>query len=62
VAVCAGVPEAYALTWRSVERGGTVLVFAPGHPEAAVPIPLWDLWRAWRTFRYQSKVMLKTFD
>jgi L-iditol 2-dehydrogenase len=45
VAVCAGVPDAYAQAWQCVDRGGTVLLFAPPHPDAEVPFPLWDLWR-----------------
>jgi L-iditol 2-dehydrogenase len=45
VAVCAGVPSAYAQAWQCVEPGGTVLVFAPPHPEAEVPFPMWDLWK-----------------
>lgn len=45
VAVCAGVPSAYAQAWQCVEMGGTVLIFAPPHPDAEVPFPLWDLWK-----------------
>lgn len=45
VIVCADAPEVYAQAFRSVERGGTVLVFALPTPGRDVPLPLYDLWR-----------------
>jgi L-iditol 2-dehydrogenase len=44
VIVAAGAPEAIRMAWESVERGGTVLVFAPPEPGIDIPIPLFDIW------------------
>ncbi len=45
VVVCAAKDSAIAQALKSVERGGTVLFFAPKEPGAAYPMPLFDLWR-----------------
>lgn len=45
VIVCAGSPPATEQAMRSVERGGTVLFFAPAAAGVEVPIPLFELWR-----------------
>jgi L-iditol 2-dehydrogenase len=44
VVVCTGAPPALAHACRCVERGGTILLFAPPPPAADVPLPLNDLW------------------
>ncbi|HEY1374699.1 MAG TPA: zinc-dependent dehydrogenase [Candidatus Binatia bacterium] len=45
VIVCSGANAAIEQALRSVERGGTVLFFAPTAAGVGVPIPLYDLWR-----------------
>ncbi|MBN1771025.1 MAG: alcohol dehydrogenase catalytic domain-containing protein [Deltaproteobacteria bacterium] len=45
VVVCADAPEVYRQAFASVERGGTVLVFALPTPDRDVPLPLYELWR-----------------
>ncbi len=45
VVVCAGAVSAMDQAFRSVDRGGTVLVFAPPMPGAEVKVPLGDLWK-----------------
>ena len=45
VIVCAGATEAIAQAFSSVERGGTILFFAPTDPDTSIPLPLWDVWR-----------------
>jgi L-iditol 2-dehydrogenase len=47
VIVCAGAPSAIAQALKSVERGGTVLLFATTSPGATTPIPMNELF--WRT-------------
>ena len=34
-----------------MDRGGTILFFAPTEPGVEVPLPLWDLWRDGVTMR-----------
>src|SRR3989338_5488634 len=36
---------AHSQALKSVERGGTILFFAPAEPNVNIPIPLWDVWR-----------------
>ena len=43
VIVCTGAASAQAQALESVERGGTVLFFAPTGPDVTVPIPVNDL-------------------
>jgi len=45
VIVCAGAMPAARQAMQSVERGGTVLFFAPTAAGVDVPIPLFELWR-----------------
>jgi L-iditol 2-dehydrogenase len=45
VIVCAGVLSAYRQALLSVDRGGTVLCFAPTDPGIELPIPVNDFWR-----------------
>src|SRR5262249_19659654 len=45
VIVCTGAGAAIAQALKSVERGGTILFFAPTAAGVEVPIPLYDLWR-----------------
>jgi len=44
VIVAAGAGEAIRRAWESVDRGGTVLIFAPPEPGIDIPLPLFDLW------------------
>jgi len=45
VIICTAALPAMAQGFRSVDRGGHVLMFAPTKPGETVPIPLWELWR-----------------
>src|SRR5207247_3650343 len=45
VITCTGAPEAIVQGLGSVDRGGTVLFFAPSEPTAKVAIPLTAVWR-----------------
>jgi L-iditol 2-dehydrogenase len=45
VIVCAGSVSAIDQALRSVDRGGTVLIFAPPMPGTQVPVPFGDLWK-----------------
>lgn len=45
VIVCAGAASAYDQAMRSVDRGGTVLCFAPLDPGVNLPVPANDFWR-----------------
>ena len=45
VVCCAGAPPAAKQATQSVDRGGTVLFFAPTAAGVDVPIPLFDFWR-----------------
>lgn len=45
VVICTGAPAAISQALKSVERGGTILFFAPAEPNVNIPIPLWDIWR-----------------
>ena len=45
VIVCAGAQPAIQQALRSVERGGTLLFFAPTAAGVEIPIPLFELWR-----------------
>jgi len=44
VVICTGVPSAIKQGLRSVDRGGTILFFAPTEPSVEIPFPLFDLW------------------
>ncbi|MBI2287742.1 MAG: zinc-binding dehydrogenase, partial [Chloroflexi bacterium] len=43
VIVCTGAPSALAQALKSVERGGTILFFAPTNPDVAITIPVNEL-------------------
>jgi L-iditol 2-dehydrogenase len=46
VIVCTGATEAISQAFRSVERGGTILLFAPTNEGVTIPLPVNDLfWR-----------------
>ncbi|MCU0852630.1 MAG: zinc-dependent dehydrogenase [Thermoplasmata archaeon] len=45
VIVCAGAASAVDQAMKSVDRGGTVLLFAPPMPGTQVPVPFGDLWK-----------------
>jgi L-iditol 2-dehydrogenase len=44
VVVCAGADQAISQAMQCVERGGTILFFAPPTPETTFPLQLYDLW------------------
>ncbi|MBI5327526.1 MAG: alcohol dehydrogenase catalytic domain-containing protein [Deltaproteobacteria bacterium] len=45
VIICTAAETAIQQGLQSVDRGGTVLFFAPTNPDVKTPIPLWDIWR-----------------
>ena len=45
VIVCTGSPRAIDQGLNSVDRGGTILFFAPTEPGLSIPIPFNELWR-----------------
>nr|MBC7244286.1 alcohol dehydrogenase catalytic domain-containing protein [Chloroflexota bacterium] len=45
VIICTGAYAAFIQALQSVERGGTVLFFAPTEPGVTVPVPVNDFWR-----------------
>ena len=45
VIVCTGAMPAVQQAFNTVDRGGTILFFAPTEPNIATPMNLWDLWR-----------------
>jgi L-iditol 2-dehydrogenase len=45
VIICTGAPKAIDQGLNSVDRGGTILFFAPADPSRAIPIPFNELWR-----------------
>jgi len=45
VVTCTGAPKAIAQGLASVDRGGTILLFAPTEPTAKIEIPFNALWR-----------------
>ncbi len=45
VIVTTAARPAIAQAFRSVDRGGTILFFAPTAPEENPELPLWDIWR-----------------
>jgi L-iditol 2-dehydrogenase len=45
VIVCAGSTAAIDQAFKSVDRGGTILLFAPPMPGTQVPVPFGDLWK-----------------
>ncbi len=45
VIICTGAYPAFAQALQSVDRGGTVVFFAPMEPGVVLPVPVNDLWR-----------------
>jgi len=45
VIICTGAPKAIDQGMNSVDRGGTILFFAPTDPGRPIPIPFNELWR-----------------
>ncbi len=45
VMVCAGSVKALDQAFNSVDKGGTILLFAPPLPGTQVPVPFGDLWK-----------------
>lgn len=45
VIVCSSAALATAHAFRSVDRGGTIMIFALPDPGVEIPMPLFDLWR-----------------
>lgn len=45
VVICTAAETAIQQGLQSVDRGGTVLFFAPTNPDVKIPISLWDIWR-----------------
>jgi L-iditol 2-dehydrogenase len=45
VIVCTGAFPAFIQALQSVDRGGTVLFFAPTEPGVTLPVPINDFWR-----------------
>lgn len=45
VLVCVGAQSAVEQSFRAVDRGGTILFFAPSDPDVKVSMPFNDLWR-----------------
>lgn len=45
VIICTAAEAAIQQGLQSVDRGGTILFFAPTNPDVKTPIPLWDIWR-----------------
>ena len=44
VIVATGAVEAIHMARKTVDRGGTVLIFAPPEPGIDIPLPLYDIW------------------
>jgi len=45
VIICNGSPSSFSQALQSVDRGGTVLFFAPTEPGVDIPVPVNDFWR-----------------
>ncbi len=45
VIVCAGAPSAMKQALASVEKGGTILFFAPTKPDVITEVEIWELWK-----------------
>jgi L-iditol 2-dehydrogenase len=44
VIVCTAAEAAFEQAFHSVDRGGTILLFAPAAPDVRIPMPLFDLY------------------
>ncbi|MBI5875602.1 MAG: alcohol dehydrogenase catalytic domain-containing protein [Deltaproteobacteria bacterium] len=45
VIICTAAEAAIQQSLQSIDRGGTILFFAPTNPDVKTPIPIWDVWR-----------------
>lgn len=45
VIVCAGAVQPIDQAFKTIDRGGTILLFAPPKPGVQVPVPFGDLWK-----------------
>jgi L-iditol 2-dehydrogenase len=45
VIICAGATQAIDQALKTVDRGGSVLLFAPPNPGVQIPVPFGDLWK-----------------
>jgi len=45
VIICSGAPQAVSQSFKCVDRGGSILMFAPPMPGTEVPVPFGDLWK-----------------
>lgn len=45
VIVCSGATEAMLQSFKCVDRGGSILMFAPPMPGTEIPVPFGDLWK-----------------
>lgn len=45
VLVCTGARAAFSQALQSVDRGGTIVFFAPTEPGVEIPLPVNDIWR-----------------
>lgn len=45
VIICTAAEAAIQQGLQSIDRGGTILFFAPTNPDVKTPIPIWDVWR-----------------
>ncbi len=66
VIICVGIPSAVKQGLHSVDRGGTVLFFAPTEPDVEIPFPLFDLWnkgiKMVSTYAGSPKDIIKAID
>ena len=44
VIVATAALEAISMAWKTVDRGGTILMFAPPEPGTDIALPLFDIW------------------
>jgi L-iditol 2-dehydrogenase len=44
VIVATAALEAFYMAWKTVDRGGTILMFAPPEPGIDIALPLFDIW------------------
>ena len=44
VIVATAALEAISMAWKTVDRGGTILMFAPPEPGTDITLPLFDIW------------------
>ncbi|MFQ5800732.1 MAG: zinc-dependent dehydrogenase [Candidatus Hydrothermarchaeales archaeon] len=62
VIVCTGAPSAIKQALQSVDRGGTILFFAPTEPGVEVPIHIDELWTAGITLKTSYGAVKKDLE